>query len=239
MLNDLIPENLFIFDIETVPAAEDYNQMDEELQKLWESKVGRFRKEEEKPDDYYFNRAGIYAEFGKIICIAGAYLQKNEKGYSLKLKTYSGHNEKDLLQEFSETLIQISKNNYQLCGHNIREFDVPWLCRRLLINGLTIPPIIDLYGKKPWEVNHVDTLDLWKFGDFKHYTSLHLLATILGIPTPKDDIDGSMVGKVYWAENNLQRIADYCGKDVVAVAQVIMRLKGLPLIEEGHINFAD
>lgn len=235
MLNDIQPEQLFIFDIETVPGVKNFNDLSPEFQKLFDDKVGRFRKEEEDKAAYYFNKAGIYAEFGKIVCISCGYLQKINQQYQLKIKTFKSDDEKLLLEEFTPTLIQVSKNNYQLCGHNIREFDVPWLCRRFLINGLSLPPVLDIYGKKPWEVNHVDTLDLWKFGDFKHYTSLHLLASILNVPTPKDDIDGSMVGNVYWNEGNLERIAHYCSKDVVAVAQVMMRLKGLELLQEDQI----
>ncbi len=235
MLNDIQPEQLFIFDIETVPGVKNFNDLSPEFQKLFDDKVGRFRKEEEDQSAFYFNKAGIYAEFGKIICISCGYIQKINQVYQLKIKTFKGDDEKSLLEEFTPALMQVSKNNYQLCGHNIREFDVPWLCRRFLINGLPLPPVLDIYGKKPWEVNHVDTLDLWKFGDFKHYTSLHLLASILNVPTPKNDIDGSMVGNVYWNEGNLERIATYCSKDVIAVAQIIMRLKGMELLKDDQI----
>ncbi len=239
MLKNVYPESLFIFDIETVPGVSDFNELSPELQKLFDDKTGRFRKEEDNIADHYFSKAGILAEFGKVIVISGGYLLKKGDAYTLTIKTYSNHDEKALLESFTSALINISKNDYQLCGHNIKEFDVPWLCRRFLINGLQLPPILDIYGKKPWEVNHVDTLELWKFGDFKHYTSLHLLASILNVPTPKDDIDGSMVGSVYWKENNLNRIAKYCSKDVIAVAQIIMRLKGLPLIKEEDIFYQD
>lgn len=236
MLKDLHPEQLFLFDIETVPGAADYNELAPDLQQLFERKVGRQRNEDEDPSEFYFSRAGILAEFGKVICISCGYLQKKENEYHLKIKTFYGDDEKSLLEEFTQTLLNISSKGYQLCGHNIREFDVPWLCRRMLINGLILPPVLDIYGKKPWEVNHVDTLDLWKFGDYKHYTSLNLLATILGVPTPKDDIDGSMVAEVYYKQHDLNRIAVYCSKDVVAVAQVIMKLKGLPLIKSENIS---
>lgn len=238
MLSDINPENLLIFDIETVPGKASYHECSEVVQKLFEDKVGRLRKPEEDVAEFYFSRAGIYAEFGKIICIACAYLQKKDNQYQMKVKVIKGHDEKELLTEFSQTLLNVSKNNFCLCGHNIREFDVPWLCRRMIIHSMTLPPVLDIYGKKPWEVNHVDTLDLWKFGDYKHYTSLHLLASLLGIPTPKDDIDGSMVGSVYYKEDGLERIATYCGKDVITVAQLIMRMKGMELIREENIQFA-
>ncbi|MEZ5013803.1 MAG: 3'-5' exonuclease [Chitinophagales bacterium] len=237
MIQDIHPEGLFIFDIETAPAVKDFGELSPEMQKLFDDKVGRMRKEDEDPAAFYFSKAGIYAEFGKIICMSCGFIQKKGDQYALRIKTFSGHDERELLKEITPTLLNVSRNNYILCGHNIREFDVPWLCRRYLINGLQLPPVLDIYGKKPWEVNHLDTLDLWKFGDFKHYTSLHLLASILQVPTPKDDIDGSMVGQVYWHEDDLKRIATYCSKDVVAVAQVVMRLKGLPLIPSEQMEY--
>lgn len=237
MLQYIRPEQLLIFDIETVPAVKAYDELPEHFQKLFEDKVGRFRKEEEDRATYYFSKAGIYAEFGKIIVISCGYIQKTNNEYELRIKTFYGHDEKKLLKEFTETLQNFSKNNFALCGHNIKEFDVPWLCRRLLINNMPLPPVLDIYGKKPWETNFLDTLELWKFGDFKHYTSLHLLATILNIPTPKDDIDGSMVGKIYWENSDLDRIAKYCSKDVLTVAQIILRMKDEPLLKAENISF--
>lgn len=239
MLNLILPENLFIFDIETVPAHSSYSDLPSAFQKLFDDKVGRYRKEEENKEEYYFSKAGIYAEFGKVIVISCGYLQKSSAGFQLKIKTFKNHDEKTLLHDFSQVLKTIAKHRYSLCGHNIKEFDVPWLCRRLLINNLPLPDVLNLYGKKPWETNFVDTLELWKFGDFKHYTSLHLLASVLNIPTPKDDIDGSMVGGVYWKENNLPRIAKYCSKDVLTVAQIVLKLSGLQLLNEDQVQFVD
>ena len=238
MLQHIHPENLFIIDIETVPAAPHYDTLDPAMQKLFDDKVGRLRKEEEDKAAFYFSKAGIYAEFGKIIVISCGHLVKTEGRYHARIKTLQHHDESILLGKFTEILTKTftTKTFYNLCGHNIKEFDVPWLCRRLLINGFMLPEILDLSGKKPWEVQHIDTLDLWKFGDYKHYTSLHLLASVLNIPTPKDDIDGSVVGKVYWEDNDLNRIATYCSKDVLTVAQIILRMKGLALIEPAHVS---
>lgn len=233
MLKDIYPENLFIFDIETVPAQEHYKNLPSGLIELWENKAGRLKKDDETPDQFYFEHAGIYAEFGKIVVISCAHLVKLEKDiYQLRIKTLSNHDEQSLLIDFIE-IIQKSfnrKSSYQLCGHNIKEFDVPWLCRRMLIQGIKLPEMLDLAGKKPWEVNHVDTLELWKFGDYKHYTSLNLLAHLFQIPTPKDKMDGSQVGNEYWIKNNLSGIAEYCSKDVITVAQIILKMKGIPLI---------
>ena len=229
-------EQLFIFDIETVTGESDYSELKPELQELFEKKNAHLKPPETSIEDWYKQRAGILAEFGKVVVISCGYLKKVGNRFQLKIKTYSGHNEHQLLEEFGTVLSNISKNGFFLCGHNIKEFDVPWLCRRMLINNIELPPCLDLYGKKPWEVSHVDTLDLWKFGDYKHYTSLNLLATVLGVPTPKDDIDGSMVGEVYWINDDLARIAKYCSKDVVAVANVILRLKGEKLLDEADIE---
>jgi uncharacterized protein YprB with RNaseH-like and TPR domain len=125
-----------------------------------------------------------------------------------------------------------------LCAHNGKEFDYPYLIRRILINGLEVPSILNLSGKKPWEVNHIDTMELWKFGDYKHYTSLELLATVFGISSPKDDINGSDVGRVYWQENDLQRIVKYCQKDVVTIVNLLLRFKGKPMMGEESIQIA-
>ena len=126
-----------------------------------------------------------------------------------------------------------------LSGHNIKEFDVPYVCRRMLVNGIKLPNILNIFGKKPWEVLNIDTMDLWKFGDYKSYTSLKLLAALFGIATPKDDIDGSDVGKVFWIDNDLERIVTYCQKDVLTVAQLLLKFKGLPLLDDDQVTIVD
>ncbi len=228
--------NILVFDIETVSQEAEYSSTSERIQKLWDLKHERIGKEDEESPDSY-ERAGIYAEFGKVVCISAGIFIPNGGKYSLRTKSFYGDDEKKLLSDFSEML---NKSFYQankvLCGHNIREFDVPYLCRRMLINGLKLPKILQIQGKKPWEINQLDTMQMWKFGDFKAYTSLNLLAAVFDIPTPKDDIDGSMVGKVYWEEKDLNRIAVYCEKDVVTSAQVLLKLLGLPLIESDQIS---
>jgi len=184
-----------------------------------------------------YSRAGIYAEFGKIICISCGVLQGNGDGKKIILKSFSGDNEKILLHEFSEMVRKWSANEQKfLCAHNGKEFDFPYLCRRMIINDLPIPTPLNVAGKKPWEVSHLDTMELWKFGDFKNYTSLNLLAHSLGIETPKDDIDGSQVWKVYWEEKNLSRIVAYCQKDVLTVAQVYLSMNHQPLIRQENVE---
>lgn len=222
-------EILFL-DIETVPQQASFDELDDDFKHLWDKKSMSFRKNDESPADIY-QRAGIYAEFGKIVCISTGYIHPMEGFDHFRTKSFFGHDEKKLLQEFSSMLkLFSSKKNITLAAHNGKEFDFPFISRRMLINGLPLPRVLDIAGKKPWEVNFIDTLELWKFGDYKSYTSLALLTKVFGIPTPKDDIDGSQVAEVYYKENNLVRIARYCEKDVMAVAQLFQKYRGEELI---------
>jgi hypothetical protein len=221
---------LFI-DIETVSYQPEYGKMSCEMQEQWNRKA-RFLKssvaENDSPEMLFTEKAGIFSEFAKVVCIGiGCFIEKN-KSWKLVLKSLMGSDEKVLLNQFIETLARFTYHHpdMKFCGHNIREFDLPFLCRRMIINNLSIPDALQLQGKKPWELNILDTLEMWKFGDYKHFTSLSLLAEVLGIPTPKDDIDGSIVGEVFWRENNLPRIAHYCMKDVTTTAKIYLRLSG-------------
>jgi 3'-5' exonuclease len=234
MLEQYSAESILFLDIETVPQCAVYGDLDPQLQHFWDKKSAYFRAENQLPEDVY-ERAGIYAEFGKIICIsAGVVFVRNDERF-FRVKSFAGDDEAELLLSFAKVLNGFCKDpKNQICGHNIKEFDVPYMARRMIINGIALPPILDVAGKKPWEVKFLDTLDLWKFGDYKHYTSLALLTTILGIPSPKDDIDGSQVAQVYYQEKNLERIASYCEKDVFATTQLFLRLKGEPLINPAN-----
>ena len=230
---------LFI-DIETTPAAASFQELDEYTQHLWEEKEGRKRDESVSAEDYYFSRAGIPAEFGKIICISAGYFRMEAGENIFRVKSCYGHDEKKVLQEFFELLAGFHHKipRIILCGHNIKEFDVPYICRRALINHLLLPPIFaEMQSKKPWEVAMEDTMQMWKFGDVKNYTSLKLLAHVLGVPSPKDDIDGSQVAGVYWKENNLERIKLYCEKDVFTTAQIFLRLKGQPPVRPESVVY--
>ena len=229
MLDNIKPEEILFLDIETVPVAATFEDLDPALQALWDKKSVNFRTETQSAGDIY-HRAGIYAEFGKIICISAGLL-KEKNPYGFRIKSFYGEDEKMILTEFSGMLMKYSRNReILLCAHNGKEFDYPYIARRMIINGLIIPGILDNAGKKPWEVKLLDTMELWKFGDYKSYTSLELLSTILGIPSPKDDIDGSMVADTYWREHNLERIVRYCEKDVLTVAQIVLRYMNLPII---------
>lgn len=220
--------NILFLDIETVPQYADYHSLPKDWKDLWDTKATSLLKyHEEETKETIYHRAGIYAEFGKIICISCGLVSGNGGEKRIVLKSFYGESENILLLEFSEMLKKWTSNNDDpkfLCAHNGKEFDFPYLCRRMIINDLPIPAILDTSGKKPWEVLHLDTLELWKFGDFKSFTSLNLLAHTLGIPTPKDDIDGSKVWSVYWNDSDLQRIVNYCQKDVVTVAQIFLKL---------------
>lgn len=234
-----IPVNNILFlDIETVPRFPDYNALPESWKDLWDTKSASLLKYHEgQTIESLYPRAGIYAEFGKIICISCGVLQGSGAQRKIIIKSFAGDDEKLLLQQFIDMLNKWAAGETKyLCAHNGKEFDFPYLCRRMIVNNLTIPSILNIAGKKPWEVNHFDTLELWKFGDFKSYTSLNLLAHTLGIQTPKDDIDGSMVWEVYWKEKNLQRIVTYCQKDVVTVAQILLRMNGEQLITPENVE---
>jgi len=232
MLEQYDLNNLMVLDIETVPQYSTYDQLPEHMKKLWDHKT-QYQRKEETAEEFY-GRAGIWAEFGRIICISVGIFTKG-KFTGLRVKSYASHNETELLIKFGD-LLRSQPPNLVLCAHNGKEFDFPYICRRMLINGLQMPPQLEISGKKPWEINHLDTMELWKFGDYKSYTSLNLLTSIFNIPTPKDDIDGSMVGHVYWVENDLERIATYCQKDVVATAQLIRRYRGEDLIADDNIT---
>jgi len=237
MLEKIDIENVLFLDIETVPAFAKYSQLSERMQKLWDKKAERLSPVNNSPEDktspeQKYPRAGIYAEFGKIICISVGAFVKGE----FRIKSFWGHDEKVLLTEFAALLNKrYNRPEHLLCAHNGKEFDFPYMARRMLVMGIAIPHILDLSGKKPWEVNLLDTMELWKFGDYKNYTSLDLLAAIFDIPTPKDDIDGSQVAEVYYTEEDLPRIVHYCTKDVLTVAQIFRRYRGETLIEENDV----
>ena len=233
-LNINLNQILFL-DIETVPAFEKWEQLDTITQQLFEQKTAYQRKEEFTPEEFY-ERAGIWAEFGKIVCVSVAYFVENKEEKQLRVTSFYGDDEQQILTGFKELLDKhFSKKNNVLCAHNGKEFDFPFLSRRMIIHGVSLPKKLNLFGKKPWEVPHLDTLELWKFGDYKHYTSLKLLTHILGIPSPKDDIDGSEVAAVYYQEKDLKRIVNYCEKDTIAIAQIVLRYNNLSLLEENQI----
>lgn len=234
MLNKIALEHILFLDIETVPQFEQFQNLDETTRQLWELKTQYQRKEEFSPEEFY-DRAGIWAEFGKIICVSVGYF--NFKGSERKLRVTSFFGEeKKILNEFKNLIIaHFSRPHHILCAHNGKEFDFPFLARRMIINGIDLPSKLQLFGKKPWEIPHLDTMELWKFGDYKNYTSLKLMAHVLGIPSPKDDIDGSQVREVYYEEKNIDRIIHYCEKDCITVAQIFLRLRNESILVEEEI----
>ncbi|MEI6593967.1 MAG: 3'-5' exonuclease [Bacteroidota bacterium] len=228
---------ILFLDIETVPQYERYDSLPDKWKYLWDKKslTLNYNKPEQTPDAVY-PRAGIYAEFGKIVCISVGYFNRSGNFWQFRLKSFYGDDEKILLKDFCEMLERYFNNpDNLLCAHNGKEFDYPYISRRCLLNGVTLPNILNLAGKKPWEIQHLDTLELWKFGDYKSFTSLELLAAAFDIPTPKDDIDGSMVWEVYWKEKDLERIKTYCQKDVVTVAQLVLRFRNEKLLDESDV----
>lgn len=229
--------NILFLDIETVPQYASYELVPEDAKFFWNKKAEQLRREKvsDTPEVLY-PRAGIYAEFGKIACISCGIISGAGEDKKLTLKSFCCEEEKTILTDFCDLLKKWAAPEKVLCAHNGKEFDFPFLSRRMVINNLTVPDMLQLAGKKPWEIPHLDTLELWKFGDYKNYTALNLLAFTFGIPTPKDDIDGSMVWNVYWREQDLKRIVTYCQKDVITVAQVYLRMNGEVLIKTDNIE---
>lgn len=238
--------NILFLDIETIPCCMDFEQLDEEMQELWSIKarsVLRKTADELAYDEIaeaFNTRAGIFAEFGQIVCISVGFLTRGTDGGLplLRLKSFTSQTEAHLLEDFSELLSKHFNNSdrFALCGHNIKEFDIPYICRRMLVNQLPLPRLLDIAGRKPWETRHLlDTLEMWKFGDSKNFTSLRLLAALFGFPSPKDDMDGGDVSRVYYEEQDLDRIAAYCEKDVVATVQLFLKMKRMPLIQKDQI----
>lgn len=229
-------KDILFLDIETIGCTDDYSSLNDRLKAQWARKSIQLRRSETQTDEeVFYNRAGIYAEFGRIIVIAiGRYIDTEAGELGLKIKYFAGHDEKALLQEFKSVLERMDANT-RLCAHNGKEFDFPYLCRRMLVNGVMPPAVLNQTGRKPWEVTHLDTMDMWKFGDFKHYTSLDLLSTIFNIPSSKGVMDGSQVSEVYYKEKNLTKIAEYCLGDVIAIAQLYLRYKCMELIDSNNI----
>ncbi len=235
MIEKLKPENILFLDIETVPEFEKFTDLSNEMQELYAKKTQYQRKEEFSLEEFY-ERAGIWAEFGKIICISVGFFSSFKKERRFRIKSFFGNDERKLLLAFKDLLEgHFSSPKHLLCAHNGKEFDFPYIARRMIINNVKLPEKLNLFGKKPWEIAHIDTLELWKFGDYKHYTSLNLLTNILGIPSPKNDINGSEVAQVYYQEKNIDRIVKYCEKDTLAVVQLLLRFSNLELLKNDEI----
>lgn len=231
--------NILFLDIETVPSADNFDNLSPRMKEFWDKKSTFFRKENETAKDVY-NRAGIYAEFGKIICISAGYIILKNDEKIFRIKSFAGSDEKIILIEFKSVLEKFYKGKIKnLCAHNGKEFDFPYIARRLLINNLSLPKILDVGGKKPWEVPFLDTMEMWRFGDYKNYTSLDLLAELFQIPSPKNDMDGSMVAKVFWIEKDINRIKTYCENDTLTVAQLFLKYRGEKLIKLENVEQAN
>ena len=205
MLTKISLENILFLDIETVPEHDNFDALDPTKKELWAHKTQYQRKEDFSPEEFY-DRAGIWAEFGMIVCISVGYFTFKGNTRSFRVTSIHGE-EKDLLNEFKNLLETHYNEPYKLlCGHNAKEFDFPFIARRMIIHGIRLPTKLNLFGKKPWEIPHLDTMELWKFGDYKHYTSLKLLTNILNIPSPKDDIDGRWFAMCFTLKKILIRL---------------------------------
>lgn len=239
MLEKVQLDKVLFLDIETVPQVYQFNTLDEKSKELFEAKTRFMQKEDKQFEELYGERASIYAEFGKIVCISVGIVSETRTGKQMRLKSFYHDDEETLLKQFKALLDDRYNTPFHiLCGHNAKEFDFPYICRRMLINGIALPAALDIAGKKPWEISHLDTMELWKFGDYKAYTSLALLCHVFQIPTPKDDISGADVARVYYEENDLERIKVYCEKDVVALIQLFLRMKGDALVDDSEIQYS-
>jgi uncharacterized protein YprB with RNaseH-like and TPR domain len=235
MIEKINLNHILFLDIETVPEEAHFHSLDDEMKTLWEQKTQYQRKDDFSPEEFY-DRAGIWAEFGKIVCVSVGYFVVKGDIRNFRVTSFFG-DEKKILRDFNNLLNNhFNQAQHILCGHNAKEFDIPFLARRMIINQIPIPNKLNLFGKKPWEIPHLDTLELWKFGDYKHFTSLKLMCKILGIPSSKGDIDGSQVGQVYYVEKDIDRIVTYCEKDTIAVAQIFLRLRRENLLIEDEIS---
>lgn len=236
MLVTIKNENILFLDIETVPQVYGFENLNEKIKTLFEDKNKHLLRDDTTIEEIY-KKAAIYAEFGKIICISCGFITQQNGNRELRIKSFYGDDEKKLLADFAELLNKsYNTENHKLCAHNGKEFDFPYLCRRMVINEVKLPAILQLQGKKPWEVQHIDTMELWKFGDYKNFTSLELLTELFGIPSPKDGIKGSDVGRVYWEEKNLKKIVEYCQKDVIALCRVYLRFCYEPFLPDENIK---
>lgn len=239
MLKKVQLDKVLFLDIETVPQVYQFQDLDEKPKELFEMKTRFMQNDEKSFESLYNERGGIYAEFGKIVCISVGFVHETSHGKQLRMKSFYHDDEETLLKQFKSLLDDKYNSPYHiLCGHNAKEFDFPYICRRMLINGIELPETLNISGKKPWEISHLDTMELWKFGDFKAYTSLALLCHVFNIPTPKDDISGADVARVYYEEKDLERIKVYCEKDVVALIQLFLRMRGDALVDESGIHYS-
>lgn len=239
MLEQLKIGNILFLDIETVPGSASYQELPDSVRLLWDKKSSYFRKNEETSEEAYAN-AGIYAEFGKIICISTGMIGLKDDMQIMRLKSFYGVNEIEILKTFADLISRmVIKREIILCAHNGKEFDFPYIARRMIINGIKLPAILDTAGRRPWEIPHIDTMELWKFGDHKHYTSLNLLASVFGLESPKSDIDGSQVSGVFYGDMDMSRIVEYCRRDVITVAQILLKFKGEPTLDNSQIVVLD
>ncbi|MBX2979390.1 MAG: 3'-5' exonuclease [Flavobacteriales bacterium] len=229
---------VLFLDIETVPQTYRWEDLDPRSAQLFSDKT-RFEQERsgKEAGAMYADKGGILAEFGKIICIGVGSLRKEGDGHSMRVTSFQSDDEREVLTQFTELLNRhYNTEEHWLCGHNGKEFDFPYIARRCVVHRIPLPRLLNTAGLKPWEVGHLDTMNLWSFGDRKAYTSLALLTHILGIPTPKDDISGADVARVYYEEQDLGRIAAYCRKDVIATTQLYLRLTGRDTIPTENIS---
>ncbi len=238
-------KQMVFIDIETIRGKKTYNDVITEnpaLDDYWQTKHTQIREKEplsyghiEDSAEMYEKMAALYPEWGQIVCISIGQIKFDEDGNPIKFttKSFSGLYEKILLEEFNETASKIMSKypRMQWVGHNIKGFDMPYIIKRSLINGVRVPNVFHLQKQKPWESQLIDTNDVWKFNGWNG-ARLGLLTEILNIPSPKQDMDGKMVSDVFWEDGDLNRISEYCEMDINATANVMLRISGMDIITD-------
>lgn len=233
-LRSKIQDVLFL-DIETVPLYAEYDELEGMEKYLWD-RTARYINTEEETDSETYAQAGVYAEFGRIVCICVGNIGIDNECEFLKLRCFYNDDERNLLLEFKSFLQKLNTATI-LCAHNGKAFDFPFICRRMLINGIELPEIFVNSENKSSELQHLDTLEFWKFGDYQHFTSLEHLAHLFKLESSKKDIDRGSVQKVYYSQNDPQKIVDYCFNDVVTIAQLLLRFNNQNTIRTENIYY--
>lgn len=235
MINIPITKILFL-DIETVGISEDYDtcesdnpEIAQQFSKYFDWFQKRFPEDANVDIDaknfMFRRRTALVPEFAKIVCVSVSFV--TDKG-DIKSQTFSGDDEKKVLLDSQTLLERCGKLGFYLCGHNLKNFDIPMLAKRMVINGLLPPSILPSYDTKPWEIKAIDTKEIWQFGSYTSIGSLDLMCTCLDIPSPKDgEITGEKVHDAYWNDGKLKEIAEYCERDVKVLVDVIKKLKEL------------
>jgi len=235
MIKIPLPKILFL-DIETVGLCKDYDtcviehpKIAEHFDKYFDWFIKRFPEDalitENQKNKVFATRCALVPEFAKIVCISVAFVMENG---DVKKQTFSNDNETQLLQDCQKLLDRCGRLEFWLCGHNLKNFDIPMMAKRMVINGLLPPSILPSYDTKPWDIKAIDTREIWQFGAYTAIGSLDLMCASMEVPSPKDgEVTGDKVHDAYWNKGMLKEISEYCERDVNVLIDIIKKLKAL------------